>query len=119
MTTLYVRDGDQFREAGTQDVLDRANALIAQRFRSGMREWRLGLNHNPVTLVRKPSAPHRERRLAKTEAHRFPSDDERRRRRVSAPTKDLTSFKFFPEHSAQCGFVHWPRADGLAQRLID
>ncbi len=35
MTTLYVRDGDQFREAGTQDVLDRANALIAQRFRSG------------------------------------------------------------------------------------
>jgi DNA repair protein RadC len=35
MTTLYVRDGDQFREAATQDVLDRANALIAQRFRSG------------------------------------------------------------------------------------
>jgi hypothetical protein len=82
-------------------------------------QYREGLNHNPVTLVRKPSAPHRERRLAKTEAHRFPSDDERRRRRVSAPTKDLTSFKFFPEHSAQCGFVHWPRADGLAQRLID
>ena len=35
MTTLYVRDGDQFREAGSQDVLDRANALLAQRFRSG------------------------------------------------------------------------------------
>jgi DNA repair protein RadC len=34
MTTLYVRDGDHFREAATQDVLDRANALIAQRFRS-------------------------------------------------------------------------------------
>jgi DNA repair protein RadC len=35
MTTLYVRDGDQFREAGSQDILDRANALLAQRFRSG------------------------------------------------------------------------------------
>ena len=35
MTTLYVRDGDSFREAGAQDVLDRAQALIAQRFRAG------------------------------------------------------------------------------------
>jgi DNA repair protein RadC len=35
MTTLYVREGDQFREAAPQDVLDRAQALIAQRFRSG------------------------------------------------------------------------------------
>jgi DNA repair protein RadC len=35
VTTLYVREGDQFREAAPQDVLDRAQALIAQRFRSG------------------------------------------------------------------------------------
>ncbi len=35
MTMLYVRDGDLFREAGAQDVLDRAQALIAQRFRAG------------------------------------------------------------------------------------
>jgi DNA repair protein RadC len=35
VTTLYVREGDQFREAPPQDVLDRAQALIAQRFRSG------------------------------------------------------------------------------------
>jgi DNA repair protein RadC len=35
MTTLFVREGDQFREAAPQDVLDRAQALIAQRFRSG------------------------------------------------------------------------------------
>src|SRR5271155_3761454 len=27
MTTLYVREGDNYREAGAQDVLDRANAL--------------------------------------------------------------------------------------------
>lgn len=35
MTTLYVRDGDLFREAAAQDVLDRAHALIAQRYRPG------------------------------------------------------------------------------------
>jgi len=35
MTILYVRDGDQFREAATKDVLERANTLIARRFRSG------------------------------------------------------------------------------------
>jgi DNA repair protein RadC len=35
MTTLYVREGDNFREAGAQDVLDRANALISQRYRTG------------------------------------------------------------------------------------
>jgi len=35
MATLYVRDGDLFRVAGAQDVLDRAQALIAQRFRAG------------------------------------------------------------------------------------
>jgi DNA repair protein RadC len=35
MATLYVRDGDLFRVAGAQDVLDRAQALIAQRFRTG------------------------------------------------------------------------------------
>src|SRR5271167_4076156 len=35
MSTLYVREGDQFREAGAQDVLNRAQALIAQRYRTG------------------------------------------------------------------------------------
>ncbi len=35
MTTLYVREGNDFKEAGAQDILDRANALISQRFRSG------------------------------------------------------------------------------------
>jgi DNA repair protein RadC len=35
MTTLYVREGHQFREAAARDVLDRAHALIAQRFRTG------------------------------------------------------------------------------------
>ena len=33
MTTLYVRDGDRFREAAAEDVFNRAQALIAQRFR--------------------------------------------------------------------------------------
>jgi len=33
--TLFVRDGDQLREASAQDVLDRAAALMAQRFRAG------------------------------------------------------------------------------------
>jgi DNA repair protein RadC len=35
MTTLYVREGENFREAGAQDVLERAQALIAQRYRPG------------------------------------------------------------------------------------
>ena len=35
MATLYVRDGGEFREARTQDILERANALMAQRFRAG------------------------------------------------------------------------------------
>lgn len=35
MTTLYVRDGDNFREADGKEVLDRAQALIAQRYRAG------------------------------------------------------------------------------------
>lgn len=35
MSMLYVREGDHFREAGARDVLDRANALIAQRYRAG------------------------------------------------------------------------------------
>ena len=35
MTTLYVRDGGEFREAHSRDVIERANALIAQRFRAG------------------------------------------------------------------------------------
>ena len=35
MTTLYVRDGDQFREADNHAVIERANNLIAQRYRTG------------------------------------------------------------------------------------
>jgi DNA repair protein RadC len=33
--TLFVRDGDSYREASAQDVIQRASALIAQRFRAG------------------------------------------------------------------------------------
>jgi len=33
--TLFIRDGETFREAPAQDIIDRAAALIAQRFRSG------------------------------------------------------------------------------------
>ncbi len=33
--TLFVRDGDQLRAASAQEVLDRAAALMAQRFRAG------------------------------------------------------------------------------------
>jgi DNA repair protein RadC len=35
MSMLYVREGDHFREADARDVLDRAHALIAQRYRAG------------------------------------------------------------------------------------
>ena len=35
MTTLYVRDESGFREAQPTDVLDRAQALLAQRYRVG------------------------------------------------------------------------------------
>jgi DNA repair protein RadC len=35
MTTLYVRDQSGFREAQPADVLDRAQALLAQRYRVG------------------------------------------------------------------------------------
>jgi DNA repair protein RadC len=35
MSTLYIREGDVFREAGARDVIDRAQALIAQRYRTG------------------------------------------------------------------------------------
>ena len=35
MTTLYVRDTSGFREARASDVLDRAQAILAQRFRVG------------------------------------------------------------------------------------
>ena len=35
MTTLYVRDASGFHEAGATDVLDRAQALLAQRYRAG------------------------------------------------------------------------------------
>jgi DNA repair protein RadC len=33
--TLFIRDGDSYREASAQDVIQRASALIAQRFRAG------------------------------------------------------------------------------------
>jgi DNA repair protein RadC len=33
--TLLIRDGDQLREASAQEVLDRAAALMCQRFRAG------------------------------------------------------------------------------------
>ena len=33
--TLFIRDGEQLREASAQEVLDRAAALMAQRFRPG------------------------------------------------------------------------------------
>lgn len=35
MTTLYVRDQSGYREAQATDVLDRAQALLAQRYRTG------------------------------------------------------------------------------------
>jgi DNA repair protein RadC len=35
MTTLYVRDQSGYREAQATDVLDRAQALLAQRYRVG------------------------------------------------------------------------------------
>jgi hypothetical protein len=35
MTTLYVRENSAFREADEHDILTRAHALIAQRYRSG------------------------------------------------------------------------------------
>lgn len=35
MTTLYVRDESGFREAESTDVLDRAQALLAKRYRAG------------------------------------------------------------------------------------
>src|SRR5437879_4578642 len=35
MTTLYVRDQNAFREADSQEILSRAHALLARRFRAG------------------------------------------------------------------------------------
>ncbi len=35
MTTLYVRESDGYREAQPEDVLNRAHALLSQRFRAG------------------------------------------------------------------------------------
>jgi DNA repair protein RadC len=35
MTTLYVREGNEYKVASGQDILDRANALISQRYRAG------------------------------------------------------------------------------------
>ncbi len=42
-------------------------ALLSNLYTLAMREWRLGLTHNPVSLVRKPSPLRRERRLAEGE----------------------------------------------------
>ena len=33
--TLFIRDGDHLREASNREVLERAAALMAQRFRAG------------------------------------------------------------------------------------
>jgi DNA repair protein RadC len=35
MTTLYVRDGGEYRQATAKDIFERAQALMAQRFRAG------------------------------------------------------------------------------------
>ena len=35
MTTLYIRDGETYREADGREVLDKAQAIIAQRYRPG------------------------------------------------------------------------------------
>ncbi len=35
MTTLYVREGNEYKVASGQDILDRANAVISQRYRAG------------------------------------------------------------------------------------
>ena len=35
MTTLYVREGNDYKVASGQDILERANALISQRYRPG------------------------------------------------------------------------------------
>jgi len=35
MSTLYIRDGDSYREAAGHEVLDRAQAVIAKRYRTG------------------------------------------------------------------------------------
>jgi len=35
MTTLYVREGNEYKVASGQDILERANALISQRYRAG------------------------------------------------------------------------------------
>ena len=35
MTTLYIRDGENYREAEGREVLDRAQAIISQRYRAG------------------------------------------------------------------------------------
>ena len=35
--TLFILDGETYREASAQDIIDRAATLIAQRFRAGHR----------------------------------------------------------------------------------
>jgi DNA repair protein RadC len=35
MSTLYIRDGETYREAAGHEVLDRAQAVIAKRYRAG------------------------------------------------------------------------------------
>ena len=55
---------DQRIEAGKSANTVRLElALLSNLFTMALREWRLGLTHNPVGLVRKPTPPRRERRL--------------------------------------------------------
>ena len=56
MTTHYVRDESGFREARPNDVLERAQALLSQRYRVGPRGR--GLHHHLV-YARRPDDPAR------------------------------------------------------------
>ncbi len=47
-------------------------ALLSHLYTTAIREWRLGLTYNPVSMVRKPTpAPGRDRRLRPTEEKRL------------------------------------------------
>jgi integrase len=47
-------------------------ALISHLFTTAIREWGIGLNHNPVSMVRKPSpGAGRDRRISATEERRL------------------------------------------------
>lgn len=55
---------DQRLEAGKSASSVRLElALLSNLFTMALREWRIGLTHNPVSLVRKPTPRRRERRL--------------------------------------------------------